>query len=200
MIIATFSIAMTRHPASHLGRTCVFHLEDHRKTIVPTTHAKTNFQSVRKPSKSLLHSIQTSSIFFYYISPQMKLFSLWVGNRLLDIWSKIFLQPGVCVFHSKLCALLPSPKSFSQLPNTWFTANFLCTAFHKLAVYFYNRNIFWFMNQSQYAAPITEDSFFFFCFLLFCTVWFCCSEYALPMNRDIIKAGLNKMQFHYNVQ
>lgn len=181
MIIATFSIAMTRHPASHLGRTCVFHLEDHRKTIVPTTHAKTNFQSVRKPFKSLLHSIQTSSIFFYYaISPQMKFFSLWVGNRLLDIWSKIFLQPGVCIFRSKLCALLPSPKTFSQLPNTWFTANFLCTAFHKLAVYFYNRNIFWFMNQSQYAAPITEDSFFFLLFaFLYCLVllqWVCITD------------------------
>lgn len=181
MIIATFSIAMTRHPASHLGRTCVFHLEDHRKTIVPTTHAKTNFQSVRKPFKSLLHSIQTSSIFFYYvISPQMKFFSLWVGNRLLDIWSKIFLQPGVYIFHSKLCALLPSPQTFSQLPNTWFTANFLCTAFHKLAVYFYNRNIFWFMNQSQYAAPITEDSFFFLLFaFLYCLVllqWVCITD------------------------
>ena len=200
MIITTFSIAMTRHPASHLGRWRVsFTWRTTGKQLSPP-HTQTNLQSVTKPFKSLLHSIQTSSVFFYYvISPQMKFFSLWVVNRLLDIRSKTFLQPGVCIFHSKLCALLPSPKSFSQLPNTWFTANFLCTAFHKLAVYFYNTNIFWFMNQAQYAAPITEDSFFFF-FLLFCIVWFCCSEYALPMNRDIIKAALKKMQFHYNVQ
>ena len=118
MIITTFSIAMTRHPASHLGRWRVsFTWRTTGKQLSPP-HTQTNLQSVTKPFKSLLHSIQTSSVFFYYvISPQMKFFSLWVVNRLLDIRSKTFLQPGVCIFHSKLCALLPSPKSFSQLPK-----------------------------------------------------------------------------------
>ena len=164
MIITTFSIAMTRHPASHLGRWRVsFTWRTTGKQLSPP-HTQTNLQSVTKPFKSLLHSIQTSSVFFYYvISPQMKFFSLWVVNRLLDIRSKTFLQPAVCVFHSKLCAFLPPNPSpnFPTLDSlqTFFAQPSTSWQYISITEIFFDS---WIKLSMQHL--LQRILFFFFCF------------------------------------
>lgn len=101
--------------------------------------------------------------------------------------------------------LLLFSKSFSKLHYTWLTASILCTAFHKLAVYFYFRNIFLYYESISVCGKMTTDIvsgwwdyrwFLILFFWLICTVWLYCSEYVLPTNRDIIKAVLKKIQFH----
>lgn len=105
------------------------------------------------------------------ISPQLEVLHLgwwtrWDGYKVESLGS-------VCLLPTQHCdpdAFLAFSSSFTQLHCTWLGSDILCTAFHKLAVYFYFRNRFCILNQCQKAGKwwqslsldgeITDDSLF----------------------------------------
>jgi hypothetical protein len=149
------------------------------------------------------------------IFPQVEPFHIGWESRFLEgeggVKCRVLKQDMLCLFSTQDCGpdAFPSfSKPFSQLQYTWLAANILCTGFHKLAVYFYFRNsVLYYESISVCSKATTIVSgwwdyrwFFILFFLLICIVWLCCGEYILPVNGYIIKAVLNKIQFHYNVK
>lgn len=86
---------------------------------------------------------------FSIVSSQIKSFHLGgiIASLILRVKSRIHRE-GMFVFSIQDCG----PGAFSSLPKLFsqfhLTANILCTAFHKLAVYFYSRNTCFLIHES----------------------------------------------------
>lgn len=122
------------------------------------------------------------------------------------------LRQGVFISHLRSCG----PRGLSFYPRTILpTLLHLINCKHSVhsppqagstfpqQKYLSDSRINFSMQQSDESlsdGEISDGSFFFFFFWLICIVWFCCSEYALPVNRDLIKTVPEKIQFYYNVK
>lgn len=142
------------------------------KPLSPPHTQKLTFRVLESLS-SHSHSIQTSSIFFYYvISPQMKFFTL-SGNRLLDIWSKIFLQPGVYIFPLKVVCLTSFPPNLLPTSQHLIHCKLSLHSLPQAGSIFLQQKYFLIHESISVCSFYYRGFFFFSAFLLFCTVWFC---------------------------